>query len=85
MFDMICDVPDAPIHVSTLIRDTVILTHVHCSCIILFIGIHTWEDLMILDMDDFDIILCMIWLSSYNVVLNCNTKSVTLEILERKN
>ena len=36
---------------------------------------------MILDMTDFDIILGMTWLSPYYVVLNCNTKSVTLEIL----
>ena len=35
---------------------------------------------MILDMTHFYIILGMIWLSLYYVVLNCNTKSVTLEI-----
>ncbi|KAH0743008.1 hypothetical protein KY290_031001 [Solanum tuberosum] len=44
----------------------------------------TWADLVILDMTDFDIILGMTWLSPYYAVLNCNTKSVTLEIPCRK-
>lgn len=44
----------------------------------------TWVDLVILDMTDFDINLGMTWLSPYYDVLNCNTKSVTLEFLGRK-
>ncbi|KAH0673662.1 hypothetical protein KY284_024749 [Solanum tuberosum] len=36
------------------------------------------------NMNDFDIILGMTWLSPYYVVLNCNTKSVTLKILGRE-
>ena len=47
-------------------------------------GFQTWADLVILDMIDFDIILGMTWLSPYNVVLNCNTKFVTLEIPGRE-
>ncbi|WMV20169.1 hypothetical protein MTR67_013554 [Solanum verrucosum] len=43
-------------------------------------GLQTWADLVILDMTDFDIVLGMTWLSPYYVVLNCNTKFVTLEI-----
>lgn len=35
-------------------------------------------------MTDFDINLGMTWLSPYYDVLNCNTKSVTLEFLGRK-
>ena len=35
-------------------------------------------------MTDFDIILGMTWLSNYHAVVNCNTKSVTLEILGRE-
>lgn len=45
-------------------------------------GFHTLVDLVILDMLDFDVILGMIWLSSYYVVLNYNAKTVTLEISE---
>ena len=37
-----------------------------------------------LDMTDFDIILGMTWLSLYYVVLNFNTKFVTLEIQGRE-
>jgi len=35
-------------------------------------------------MTDFDIILGMTWLFPYYVVLNCNSKSVTLEIPGRE-
>ena len=48
-------------------------------------GFQTWADLVILDMTDFDIILGKTWLSPYYVVLNCNTKSVTLEISGKEN
>ena len=47
-------------------------------------GFQTWDDLVILDMIDFDIIIGMNWLSPYYVVLNCNTNFVTLEILGRE-
>ncbi|WMV40989.1 hypothetical protein MTR67_034374 [Solanum verrucosum] len=79
-FDMICDILDAPIHVSTLVGESGIVTHVYHACPILFMGLKTWADLVILDMTNFNIILGMTWLSPYYVVLNCNTKSVTLEI-----
>ncbi|WMV49868.1 hypothetical protein MTR67_043253 [Solanum verrucosum] len=44
-------------------------------CDILDALIHTWADLVIVDMTDFDIILCMTWFSPYYAMLNCNTKS----------
>ena len=43
-----------------------------------FVGSNTYVDLVILEMDDFDVILGMNWLSSQFVILDCNAKIVTL-------
>ncbi|XP_069145477.1 uncharacterized protein [Solanum lycopersicum] len=79
-FEMLFDVLDAHIHVSTPVGESVIVTDVYHAFLNLFMGLQTWGDLVILDIHDFDIILGMTWLSPNYVVLNCNTKSVTLEI-----
>ncbi|WMV46387.1 hypothetical protein MTR67_039772 [Solanum verrucosum] len=44
-FAMICDIVDAPIHVSTPVEKSVIVTHVYRACPILLMGFHTWADL----------------------------------------
>ena len=48
-------------------------------------GFQTWADLVILDMNNFDIILRMTLLSPYYAMLNCDTRSITLETLRREN
>ena len=53
-FEILFDLLDAPIHLSTIVGESLIVTHVYLP--ILFIGFHTWVDLGILNMDDFDII-----------------------------
>ncbi|WMV24901.1 hypothetical protein MTR67_018286 [Solanum verrucosum] len=44
-FDMICDILDAQIRVSTPVGESVIATHVYRSCPILFIGFQTWANM----------------------------------------
>ena len=43
-----------------------------------FLGSNTYVDLVILEMDDFDVILGMTWLSLQFAILDCNAKTVTL-------
>lgn len=77
--NLVCDILDYPIFMS-LMGESVIVTYVYCSCPILFVGFKTYVDLVILDILDFDVTLDMTGLSTYNVVLNCNAKIVTLSM-----
>ena len=43
-----------------------------------FVGSNTCVDFVILEMDDFDVILGMTWLSLNFAILDCNAKTVTL-------
>ena len=44
------------------------------------VGYDTWVDVIFPGMVDFDVILGMDWLSLYHAVLDCNAKTVTLEM-----
>ncbi|WMV25936.1 hypothetical protein MTR67_019321 [Solanum verrucosum] len=79
------DMSDAVITCAILVfGESVIVTQVYRACLVLVMGFQTWADFVILDITNFDIILGMTWLSPYYVMLNCNTKSVTLEIPDRE-
>ena len=67
-----------PIRVSTPVGESVILEKVYRSCLMTFVGSNTHEDLVILEMVDFDVILVMTWLSPNFVILSFNAKTVTL-------
>ncbi|WMV49908.1 hypothetical protein MTR67_043293 [Solanum verrucosum] len=47
-FNVACNILDAPIHVSTLVGELVIVTHVYHPCPILFIGFQTWEKVKVI-------------------------------------
>lgn len=46
----VCNVLDCPTYVSTLVGDSVVVTHVYHFCLILFVWFQTWVGLIILDM-----------------------------------
>lgn len=73
----------ALIYVYTLVGESVVVTYVYRLCFVMFVGVQTLIDLVILDMLDFNVILGMTWLSLYYAVLNCNTKTITFEISSR--
>ncbi|XP_070041103.1 uncharacterized protein [Nicotiana tomentosiformis] len=55
---------------------------IYQSCVVTFYGYDTRVDLLLLDMTDFEVILCMDWLSPYYVILDCHAKIVTLAMPE---
>ena len=48
-----------PIRVSTPVGEFVVVEKVYRSCSVNFVGSNTYVDLVILEMDDFDVILGM--------------------------
>ena len=73
-----CELLDMPIRVSTPVGEFVIVEKVYRSCLVTFVGGNTQEDLVILEMVDFDEILGMTWLSPNFAILDFNAKTVTL-------
>ena len=73
-----CELLDMPIRVSTPVGESVVVEKVYRSCLVNFVGSNTYVDSVILEMDDFDVILGMTWLSLQFAILDCNAKTVTL-------
>lgn len=67
-------------HVSTLIGVSLYVEQVYHICPVMLNRLKTLADLVIFDMEEFDIIFGMSWLSIYHVFLDCYAKIVTLEI-----
>ncbi|XP_070042952.1 uncharacterized protein [Nicotiana tomentosiformis] len=70
------------VYVSTSVGDSVVVDRVYRSCIMTFCGYETRENLMFLDMTDFEVILGMDWLSIYHSILDCHAKTITLVMPE---
>lgn len=48
---MACDILDYAIYASTAVGMSVVLTHVYCSCSVLFMDFKTWVDFIIQDIE----------------------------------
>ncbi|XP_070041330.1 uncharacterized protein [Nicotiana tomentosiformis] len=68
----------APVYVSTLVGDSIVVDCVFRSGVITIGSLTTSVDLILLDMVDFDVILGMDQLSPYYAILDCHAKKVTL-------
>ncbi|XP_070029013.1 uncharacterized protein [Nicotiana sylvestris] len=69
-----------PVYVSIPVGDFIVVDRVHHSCVVVFRGLETRVDLLLLDMVDFDVILGMDWLSTYDAILDCHAKTVTVAL-----
>ncbi|XP_070031157.1 uncharacterized protein [Nicotiana tomentosiformis] len=68
------------VYVSTPVGDYVVVDQIYQSYIMTFWGYETREDLLLLEMTDFEIILGMDWLSQYHAILDFHAMTVTLAI-----
>ncbi|XP_070029926.1 uncharacterized protein [Nicotiana sylvestris] len=86
LFAHFLDIPreslGSPIYVSTHVGDYVVVDRIYRSCVVIFCGFKTREDLLLLDMTDFKVILGMDWLYPYHAVLDFHVKTVTLAMPE---
>ena len=72
---------DFELSVSTPVSDTLMTNLVLKSCIICIEGRELLADLVLLDMQDFDVILGMDWLASYHACVHCFEKEVVFRPL----
>ncbi|XP_070029363.1 uncharacterized protein [Nicotiana sylvestris] len=70
----------APIYVSTLVVDSIMVDRVYRSCMVVTRDLETRVNILLLDMVDFDVILEMDWLSPYHAILDYHAKYVTLAL-----
>ncbi|XP_070029036.1 uncharacterized protein [Nicotiana sylvestris] len=66
---------DTHVYVFTPIEDSIVVNRVYQSCLVTIGGYETRVDLMLLNMVDYDVILCMDWLSLYYGILDCHAKN----------
>ncbi|XP_070057004.1 uncharacterized protein [Nicotiana tomentosiformis] len=62
---------DVPKYVSMLVGDPIVVDQVYRSYLVTFYLYEMREDLLFLDMTDFEVIVGMDWLFSYPVILDC--------------
>lgn len=57
VINIVCNILDYFVYVSTLVGEFVIVSQIYCLCPKLFVGFKTWVYLIIQDMLNFDVIL----------------------------
>ncbi|XP_070002668.1 uncharacterized protein [Nicotiana sylvestris] len=70
----------APIYVSILVGDSIIVDRVFRYCVVIIGGLETRVDFLLLDIVYFDVILGLDCLSPYHAILDCHAKTVTLAL-----
>ena len=62
------------------VGDSLVTNLVYRSCVVQIEDQHLLVDLILLDIQDFDVILGMDWLSTYHAIVDCYSKRVTFHI-----
>lgn len=74
-WDLDCEYLGTSMCVFILVRVFVYVDQVCHACFVMFIGFKTLTDFIIIDMEKFDLILGMSWLSLYDIILYCYAKT----------
>ncbi|XP_070041442.1 uncharacterized protein [Nicotiana tomentosiformis] len=72
----------SPVYVSTPVRDSIVVDCVYRSCLVFLGSFETRDDLLLLNMVDFDVILGMDLVSPYHAILDCHAETGTLAMLD---
>ena len=65
---------EEPLHVSSSQGTGVRIYHICRNCELEILGILLTVDLRVMDMSEFDVILGMDWLTTHQVIINCDAK-----------
>ena len=61
-------------------EDSIVANIIFTSCLVMICYREMWADLVLLNLQDFDVILGLDWLSSYHASVDCFWKMATFHI-----
>ena len=68
---------DEPLHVSSPLGTRVRIYQICRDCELEISGILLTVDLRVMDLSNFDVILCMDWLTTHRIVIDCDSRRIT--------
>ena len=68
---------DEPLYVSSPLGIKVRIDKICRDCELEILGILLIVDLRVMDISDFDVILCMDWLTAHRIVIDCDSKRIS--------